>query len=152
MCLVIALFMEAQCCSIILVSPEIMYQTAQRVLIVEDDEDMLFLLRAALTKAGYVVETAKVGSGIVDFSHTLPDLFILDKGLPMIDGIAVSKFLRINERTRHIPIVMISGHPLQEKARRAGVDAFIQKPFTVETLLKVVHRYIKNGETHAIDI
>lgn len=129
-----------------------MYRSAPRILIVEDDEDMLLLLHTVLTQAGYIVETAKAGSGIVDFSHTLPDLFILDNGLPTIDGIAVSKFLRIQEETKHIPIVMISGFPLEEKAKRAGVDAFIQKPFKVESLLKIVNRHISKAGRPAMAI
>lgn len=117
-----------------------MQENKQRILIVEDDEDMLFLLERALTGAGHVVESCKAGTGIVNFSHTWPDLFILDKNLPTIDGIAVSKFLKLQEQTKHIPIVMISAYPLKKKASEAGVDFFIQKPFDLDSLLAVVER------------
>jgi CheY-like chemotaxis protein len=101
---------------------------------------MLFLLEKTLTGAGYLVESCKAGTGIVNSRHIWPDLFILDKNLPTIDGIAVSKFLRLQEHTKHIPIVMISAYPLKEKASEAGVDFFIQKPFNLDSLLTVVEQ------------
>ncbi|HYE22389.1 MAG TPA: response regulator [Verrucomicrobiae bacterium] len=71
-----------------------MQASDKRILIIENDSDMLFMLDRALNDAGYTVEACKVGSGIVEHKHTWPDLFILDKELPTIDGIAVCKFLR----------------------------------------------------------
>jgi CheY-like chemotaxis protein len=54
-------------------------------------------------------------------------IFILDKDMPFIDGIAIAKFLKINDETKNIPIIMISAyHRLMVKAREAGVDAFIE--------------------------
>jgi DNA-binding response OmpR family regulator len=107
----------------------------QRILIIDNDVDTLFLLGNALTKVGYIVETCTTASGIVEFKHTLPDLFIIDQGLPTIDGIAVSKFVRLHESTKNIPIIMISGQQIKNRAKKAGIDEFIKKPFQLDHLL-----------------
>lgn len=122
-----------------------MEQPKQRVLIVENDEDTLFLLKRALTNASYIVEACTAGSGIVEFKHPVPDLFILDQGLPTIDGIALTKFLRLQESTKRIPIIMISGQLIEKKAKLAGIDQFIQKPFDISYLLMVVDEHIQNS-------
>ncbi|MGC1243691.1 MAG: response regulator [Chryseosolibacter sp.] len=129
-----------------------MLPNRKRILIVEDDDDMLFLLEQALTGAGYVVESCKAGTGIVESKHTWPDLFILDKNLPTIDGLALSKFLRLQEHTRHVPIVMISAYPLKHRADKAGIDHFIQKPFDLNHLLDVIAQCceMKSGEPQVV--
>jgi CheY-like chemotaxis protein len=119
----------------------------KRILIVENDEDTLFLIANALKKEGYLVETCVAGSGIIESKHILPDLFILDKELPTVDGIAVSKFLRLHKPTKAIPIIMISGHQLKNTAKQAGIDAFILKPFELSYLIQIVRKYMEQGHT-----
>ena len=72
----------------------------------------------------------------------MPDLFILDKDMPTIDGLAISKYLRVHETTKHIPIIMISAYEFQDKAKRIGVDEFIRKPFELSYLLESVNKYM----------
>lgn len=119
--------------------------TRKRILIVENDADMLFILGSVLTDAGYAVQSFNCGSCIVESDYTLPDLFILDKDMPTIDGLAISKYLRVHETTKHIPIIMISAYEFQDKAKRIGVDEFIRKPFELSYLLESVNKY-----THVI--
>lgn len=114
----------------------------KKILLAEDDPDIRFILNIVLEKAGYQVEPLSAGDTIVEGRHEWPDLFILDKSLPVIDGLALCKFLRIKQETRHIPIVMISSyHKLKKKAHEVGVDAFIEKPFDLKVLLDVVARH-----------
>lgn len=127
-----------------------MHEAKHRILVVENDEDTLFLIEDAFTRAGYVVETCTAGSGIVEFRHPIPDVFILDQGLPAIDGIALSKFLRLQEGTKDIPIIMISGQQLKNKAMQAGVDEFIKKPFSIAHLLDVVRKCIHDRHKCAL--
>jgi DNA-binding response OmpR family regulator len=127
--------------SVQLIKDNHMQAAAPRIMIIEEDEDALFLLKKALTEAGYVVESSTGRSGIVNIEHRWPDLFILDKNFSKIDGIDISKFLRAQEVTRHTPIVMISAWPLKQKAKLAGVDEFIQKPFDINRLLEVLRKY-----------
>lgn len=111
----------------------------KRILIAEDDPDTLFMLETILNRAGYNVESLSAGSSLVEGKNDWPDLFILDKGMPLIDGIALCKYLRIKKATRNIPIIMISAnHKLRQKAMAAGATEFIEKPFDAKQLLYVM--------------
>jgi len=128
-----------------------MQQPMHRILIVENDEDTLFLIANALKNAGYNVESSTAGAGIVEFKHSVPDLFILDQGLPTIDGIAISKFLRLQKATRNIPIVMISGLEMTDRAKQAGIDYFVRKPFQITELLSAVRQCLARPSVMAAD-
>jgi len=115
----------------------------KKVLIAEDDKDILFILNLVLKDAGYTVEPLIEGSSIVARTKDWPDLFIIDQNMPLIDGLALCKFLRLKEETKNIPIIMISCfHKLKRRAREVGVDDFIEKPFHVKDLLLTVEKYI----------
>jgi CheY-like chemotaxis protein len=115
----------------------------KKIFVAEDDQDILFILDMILHDAGYQVEPLQDGASIVDGKKEWPDLFILDKDMPKIDGLAICKFLRLNEQTKDIPIIMMSAyHKLREKAREAGVNEFIEKPFELKTLLSTVGKYV----------
>jgi CheY-like chemotaxis protein len=118
-------------------------QMTKKILVAEDDEDILFILDMILNDAGYNVETISNGSSIVNGNKDWPDLFILDKDMPVIDGLAVCKYLKLNNETKDIPVIMISAyHKLRSKAKEAGVDEFIEKPFELKNLLQVIGKYI----------
>lgn len=119
----------------------------KKILLAEDDADIRFILHLVLNEAGYHVEPVSTGQNIVEGKHDLPDLFILDKALPVIDGLAICKYLKIKEETRDIPIIMISAfHQLKKKARDLGVDEFLEKPFDVKHLVSLVHKHINNKD------
>jgi DNA-binding response OmpR family regulator len=119
----------------------------RKIVVAEDDQDILFILDMILNDAGYKVEPLKDATSIVAGRKDWPDLFILDKDMPTIDGLAVCKYLRLNEESKDIPIIMISAyHKLRSQARHAGVNDFIEKPFQLKTLLNTVGKYINvNG-------
>jgi CheY-like chemotaxis protein len=115
----------------------------KKIVVAEDDEDILFILDMILNDAGYKVEPVSNGSSIVSGNKDWPDLFILDKDMPVIDGLAVCKYLKLNNATKDIPVIMISAyHKLRSKAKQAGVDEFIEKPFELKNLLQVIGKYI----------
>lgn len=114
-------------------------------MIVENDTDTLFILETALKDAGYKVEKCRNGSEIVEGKQQVPDLYILDKSLPLIDGLAISKYLKIKEATKSIPIIMISAIAIKKKAIQAGVDKFIKKPFDVFNLVAAVRRLTRKA-------
>lgn len=115
----------------------------KKIVIAEDDADIRLILNMLLQDAGYSVECFPQASSILDGKHDKADLFILDKDLPVIDGLAVCKYLRLKEDTKNIPIIMISSyHYLEGKAREVGVNEFIEKPFGVRSLLSTVERHI----------
>ena len=118
----------------------------KKILIAENDPDILYILDVILKNAGYHVQVLNHGSPIVESQVDLPDLFILDKDLPVIDGLAISKYLKLKDETREIPIIMISAyHKLKQKAEDAGVNEFVEKPFDVQTLLSTIEKYL-NGQ------
>jgi DNA-binding response OmpR family regulator len=109
----------------------------------EDDQDILFILDIILNDAGYKVEALTEGTSIVNGKKEWPDLFILDKDLPTIDGFAICKYLRLNEKTKNIPIIVISAyHKLKPKAIAAGANDFVEKPFDLKILFNVVGKYL----------
>jgi DNA-binding response OmpR family regulator len=115
----------------------------KKILLAEVDPDIRFILRTVLRDAGYHVALLPTGHNIVEGKHEWPDLFILDKSLPVIDGMALSKYLKIKEETRDIPIIMLSkNHKLRNKAKDAGVDAFIEKPFDLKFLLSTIEQQL----------
>jgi DNA-binding response OmpR family regulator len=115
----------------------------KKIVVAEDDQDILFILEMILNDAGYKVEALSDGRSIVAGQKEWPDLFILDKDMPAIDGIAICKYLRLNDQTKEIPIIMISAyHKLKAKAASAGVNDFIEKPFDLKTLLSTVSKYV----------
>ena len=123
----------------------------KKILIVEDDQDMLSILCKVLQDKGYEVLGLPSAMAIVDGLHGNPDLFILDKNMDVIDGIAVSKYLRLKSGGRRVPIVMISGSDSQARAKAAGVDCYLEKPIDVKRLLAVVQHYIDGPLPIAID-
>lgn len=112
--------------------------TNKKVVIVEDDPDLLFLLGKVLMQAGYRVECLRDGTIILNSNFVWPDLFILDKKMESMDGITITKYLKSNKRMQ-IPIVMMSGtQEFAHKAFQAGVDYFLEKPLNIKKLLKIV--------------
>ena len=119
----------------------------KKILLAEDDADIRFILNLVLKEAGYEVETLPAGHSIVEDRNQWPDLFILDKALPTIDGLALCKFLKIKKETRNIPIIMISSyHKLQRKAREVGADDFLEKPFDLKVLLQQVDKHLQGQQ------
>lgn len=115
----------------------------KKILLAEDDPDIRFILNMVLQEAGYAVETFANGNAIVEGMHEWPDLFILDKSLPNIDGLALCKYLKVKKETRDIPIIMISSyHKLKSKAREIGVDDFLEKPFDLKVLLQQIEKHM----------
>lgn len=92
--------------------------TAKTILIVDNDPDVRFVFGAILNYDGYHVFEAANGKEGVDMALRLrPDLVIMDIHMPILDGFAAAESLRADERTRDIPIVALTGEPLDDPAR-----------------------------------
>jgi len=119
------------------------------VLVVEDYQDAREMYAAYLQFSGF--EVAEAGNGIeaIDKTHELmPDIVLMDLALPRMDGWEATKRLKSDPRTRHIPIVALTGHALAghaEGARQAGCDAFVTKPCLPDALVVQIKRLL---ETH----
>jgi len=116
-----------------------------RILVVDDFEDNRQMYAELLVYAGYRVAEARDGAeAIAAAMRILPDLIVMDLSLPVIDGWEATRRLKADERTRHIPVLALTGHApeglagLSEGAHEAGCDAFLTKPCSPESLLEVV--------------
>jgi two-component system, OmpR family, alkaline phosphatase synthesis response regulator PhoP len=108
------------------------------VLVVDDQRDILGLIRFRLEQAGYEVVTATDGEQALGLVTSLrPNLVVLDVMLPVIDGREVTRRIRSDARTAGIPVLLVSAsvheHEVQE-GLDAGADDYLPKPFTAEVL------------------
>ena len=118
----------------------------QRILIAEDDYDLRVIVSDFLTTSGYSVMAVPNGSDALDVMPALqPQLLILDFSMPKMDGWSVLAQLRARAETQDLPIIAFTAHALsedQEKARLAGCDGFITKPFNPNDLLNEIRRLL----------
>jgi DNA-binding response OmpR family regulator len=117
----------------------------KRIAIIDDDPDILFILKQALESAGYETRGSTDGEDVTDIVNDFhPHIMLLDFVISGIDGSVVCKWLKGQEASKHIPIIMMSAHPeADETAKDAGADAVIAKPFELQTLLDTVARFIQ---------
>lgn len=116
---------------------------SKKVLIVDDDADILDAIGMLLEDADYRVEKASKWSRN-QLGGELPDLILLDIYLSGQDGREIAKKLKAGEKTRNIPIIMMSAHPtMDDIAAKTGVSAFLAKPFDADDLLKACQEYVK---------
>jgi two-component system, cell cycle response regulator DivK len=103
-----------------------------KILLVEDDETNIDMLSRRLQSRGYHVISAVDGEqGYALAQSESPDLILMDISLPTMDGWEVTRQLKANEVTRHIPVIALTGHALvtdREKAREVGCDEYETKP------------------------
>jgi two-component system cell cycle response regulator DivK len=121
-------------------------QNPHAVLIVEDNEDGRFMMRTFLQLKGYRVMEARDGmEAIVAATTDRPDLILMDLQLPRLDGIAVTRELRMQPQSRDIPIVIVSGWDpkrYREQALTAGCDEYLLKPVDFSLLDQTLTRYL----------
>ena len=116
------------------------------VLVVEDYQDAREMYAAYLQFSGYRVAEATNGIEAIEKTvELMPDIILMDLALPRMDGWEATRRLKANDRTRHIPIVALTGHALagaSEGARRAGCDSFVTKPCLPDDLVVEVRRML----------
>ncbi len=119
---------------------------SKKIVVVDDDPDILDALQMTLEDEGYDVTTTEKGEYAENLRGTngnLPDLIILDVLLSGKDGRTICQKLKSQPETRHIPIIMISAHPnAKQSVKDVGADNFLAKPFDVNELLALVAKYL----------
>ena len=117
-----------------------------RILVIEDNEDNLSLMRLLLERANYEVLVASNGFAGLELARAeQPNLILLDLAMPELDGWEVATELKNDIVTRDIPIIVVTAHALpkdRERAAEAGCDAFIVKPFSVSKLINEIENLL----------
>ncbi len=122
----------------------------KRVLIVDDDEKNLKLLRIVLRNAGYETIEAENGEqGVKLARESRPSPIFMDMRMPVMDGITATKILKADESTKTIPIIVITASAMKgdrEKiAKEAGCDGYVAKPIDVKSFMNIVGKYLEDG-------
>ncbi len=119
----------------------------KKILVVDDELDMLMVIKLRLEASGFEVITATDGlEGLNAARKDNPDLIVLDIMLPKMNGYKVARFLKFDEEYKKIPIVMLTalgGEEDRTTGIETGADAYLTKPFETEQLLSAVRKYIK---------
>jgi len=118
----------------------------KRVLVIEDNEINLYLMRTILQKLGHQVFEAQDGyTGVELAIAERPDLILMDIQLPGLDGYGATKKIRATEETKDIPIIAITSYAMvgdREKILAAGCTAYIEKPIEPESFIEELKKYI----------
>ena len=117
-----------------------------RILVVEDTPDNRQILRDLLTSVGYeLIEAADGLTGVAAATEHRPDLILMDIELPEIDGYEATRRIKANPDTAGIPVIAVTSYALSgddEKARAAGCDGYIAKPYSPRALLAKVRDFV----------
>lgn len=114
-----------------------------RILVADDDQAILDATKLLLEYEGYEVMTASDGDTVRKIYSDLPDIILLDIWLSGTDGAEIARFLKEQEHTRHIPIILFSANRnIVELAKKSGAEDALMKPFNLSDLLQKVQKHI----------
>jgi two-component system cell cycle response regulator DivK len=119
---------------------------SKRILVVEDQEDNMQILRDLLINAGYEMVEAENGEeALAAVAEQLPDLILMDIQLPIMDGYEATRRIKADPASQSIPIIAVTSYALsgdEAKARAAGCDDFVPKPYSPRQLLAKIRQYL----------
>ena len=116
-----------------------------RVLVIDDEPDVVRLILKVLSPRGHVVQTARDGaSALARVQQEPPDVILLDSDVPKIDGAEVCRRIKTDVMTERIPIVMMTSSyiDIYDVGAEDGPDAFVVRPFAREVLANVIDRVL----------
>jgi two-component system, cell cycle response regulator DivK len=121
-------------------------RSMSRILVIEDQEDLRGILRDLLTGSGYeVVEAADGNDGVAKAQTVRPDLILMDIQLPGLDGYEATRQIKANQQLASTPIIAVSSFAMkgdEEKARAAGCDHYVTKPYSPIQLLRIIRGFL----------
>ena len=119
---------------------------SKRILVVEDQEDNRQILRDLLGSADYEMDEAENGQeALAAVAKQRPDLILMDIQLPIMDGYEATRRIKANPEYKSIPIIVVTSYALsgdEEKARAAGCDDYVAKPYSPRALLLKIRQYL----------
>lgn len=114
----------------------------KKVLVIEDDEDLVSLVSLLLQEDGFAVEIASNGREALDsLARQLPDVILLDMKMPIMNGPEFARELEVRYGHQAPIIVLTAAADAHRRAAEVGADAWLGKPFDPEVLLSTVRRY-----------
>ena len=120
------------------------------ILIIEDQDDNRTIMRDLLNTAGYrLIEAVDGEEGVKLAQSERPDLILMDIQLPILDGYEATRRIRASVELKSIPIIAVTSYALSgddAKARAAGCDGYVAKPFSPRELLAKVREFLPNAE------
>lgn len=127
----------------------------ERILVVDDEEDLLELIKYNLAKEGYRCAGVSTGEEAIRRARSdLPDLMVLDLLLPNVDGLEVCRVLKNDARTKHIPVVMLTAKGEEADmvtGLEMGADDYLAKPFSPRVLIARIKAVLRRRQTQATD-
>jgi len=123
--------------------------TPYKILIIEDNLLNLELASDLLEANGFIVFSARTAEeGLRKAREILPDLVLMDFGLPGMDGLSATQALKTNPDTRHLAVVGLTAHAMkgdEEIALKAGCDGYLTKPIQTRTFTETIKRFIASA-------
>jgi two-component system cell cycle response regulator DivK len=120
---------------------------SKRILVVEDQPDNRKIIRDMLASTDYEITEAENGEqALASIAKQRPDLILMDIQLPIMGGYAATGRIKADPALRSIPIIAVTSYALsgeEEKARAAGCDDYVPKPFSPRQLLAKIHQYLQ---------
>lgn len=118
-----------------------------KILIVEDDPDIMRVLQHSLKTAGFQVVPAYGGEDAIrKVALHKPDLVLTDLSMPKVSGVEVIEAIKTDPDTQHIPVIAVTAHVwdgIAQSAGQVGCDGFISKPFSAKQVVQEVYRHLK---------
>jgi two-component system cell cycle response regulator DivK len=119
---------------------------SKRILVVEDQPDNRQIIRDMLAETGYEISEAENGEeALAAIAKQRPDLILMDIQLPIMDGYTATRQIKANPTFRSIPIIAVTSYALsgeEKKAREAGCDDYVPKPYSPRQLLAKIRQYL----------
>ena len=122
----------------------------QKILIIEDNEQNMYMLKYLLETNGYIVYSSFSGpDGIRMANNITPDGILLDIQLPEMDGYTVAREIRMIPGLVNVPIIAVTSYAMsgdREKALEAGANGYIEKPIDPDVFISQIQNYLKKPE------
>ena len=116
----------------------------KNILIYDDDEEILLLCKAILSRYDFVVETLSMCENVItDIQRFKPHLILMDLWIPQIGGEKAIEIVKQDERSQQTPVIIFSANAdIKEISKKVNADGYIEKPFTVSTFIETIQKHI----------
>jgi CheY-like chemotaxis protein len=120
------------------------YKRKPRILVADDEEDVLVLMQSILARDGFEVKVSPNGKNIIELvNRHPPDIILLDIHMQGVDGEEICKELKCNKSTRKIPVILFSANAdIDTIAASCGADDYLLKPFNANTAKAIFNKYL----------